>query len=106
MRKNLAAQSAASGAITVTTTSKKTAIQEEIEAQYAKLCDKLKQLETVNYTTLKLVIQHLTRVAKNEEHNMMGPKNLGTVFGPTLMRAPDDKVILTRTGKMTKLLFA
>jgi len=91
LRKNLAAQSVASGAITVTTTSKKTAIQEEIEAQYAKLCEKLIQLETVNYTTLKLVIQHLTRVAKNEEHNMMGPKNLGTVFGPTLMRAPDDK---------------
>lgn len=89
LRKNLATQSTASGA--VKTTSKKTAIQEEIESQYAQLSEKLKQLDGVNYNTLKLVIQHLKRVAKEDEHNMMGPKNLGTVFGPTLMRAPDDK---------------
>ena len=86
LRKTLAAQN------TVTQNAKKLAIQDEIEAQYKKLAEKLKQLEIENYATLKLVIFHLKRVAKNEEFNMMGPKNLGTVFGPTLMRAPDDKV--------------
>lgn len=71
-------------------------IQEKIEQQYKNLSVKLSQLDGENYTTLKLVIEHLTRVAKEEEFNMMGPKNLGTVFGPTLMRAPDDKVPFQR----------
>lgn len=63
----------------------------ELELKYREVAAKLAELPTENFNTLKLIIEHLGRVAHEEEFNMMGPKNLGTVFGPTLMRAPDDK---------------
>ena len=64
----------------------------EIDALTKQIAEKLKDLPQENYNTLKLIIQHLKRVADNHKFNMMGPQNLGTVFGPTLMRAGEDKV--------------
>ena len=64
----------------------------EISALTKQISIKLTELPTENYNTLKLIIQHLKRVADNQAFNMMGPANLGTVFGPTLMRAGEDKV--------------
>ncbi|CAG5098357.1 Oidioi.mRNA.OKI2018_I69.XSR.g15596.t1.cds [Oikopleura dioica] len=90
LRKSLVSQSQ-SGAVTMSSKKEENSIQEKIEQQYKNLSVKLSQLDGENYTTLKLVIEHLTRVAKEEKFNLMGPENLGTVFGPTLMRAPDDK---------------
>jgi len=63
----------------------------EIAALTKQISIKLTELPTENYNTLKLIIQHLKRVADNQAFNMMGPANLGTVFGPTLMRAGEDK---------------
>jgi hypothetical protein len=63
----------------------------EIDALTRQVGEKLKELPVDNYNTLQLIIQHLRRVADNVEYNKMGPANLGTVFGPTLMRAGEDK---------------
>jgi len=63
----------------------------EIDALTRQVGEKLKELPVENYNTLQLIIQHLRRVADNVEYNKMGPANLGTVFGPTLMRAGEDK---------------
>ena len=65
----------------------------EIEQLTRQIGEKLHELPDENYATLKLIINHLRRVADQSATNMMGPKNLGTVFGPTLMRAGEDKVL-------------
>ena len=65
----------------------------ELERKAVELSQILRRLPAANYATLKLIISHLGRVADHAQFNMMGPKNLGTVFGPTLMRAGEDKVI-------------
>ncbi|CAG8549725.1 4232_t:CDS:10 [Paraglomus occultum] len=41
-----------------------------------------------NYSTLKYLMGHLNKIVANEESNKMGVKNLGIVFGPTLMGSP------------------
>ena len=64
----------------------------EVQRQIVNVGVKLHELPIENYNTLKLIIQHLGRIADHSYSNMMGPKNLGTVFGPTLMRAGEDKV--------------
>lgn len=41
---------------------------------------------------LRWVVSHIVcvcRVTQNEKDNLMNAENLGIVFGPTLMRAPD-----------------
>uniref|UniRef100_A0A3B3D3Y7 Chimerin 1 n=1 Tax=Oryzias melastigma TaxID=30732 RepID=A0A3B3D3Y7_ORYME len=43
--------------------------------------------------TLKYLMAHLKRVTQNEKFNLMSAENLGIVFGPTLMRAPDQDAI-------------
>ncbi|KAF9165092.1 hypothetical protein BGX20_000716, partial [Mortierella sp. AD010] len=42
------------------------------------------QLPDPNYATLKFLMCHLNRVQANQAVNMMGPSNLGLIFGPTL----------------------
>ena len=64
----------------------------EIDSLTHQIGERLHELPEENYTPLRLIIGHLRRVADNSDVNMMGPKNLGTVFGPTLMRAGEDKV--------------
>ena len=64
----------------------------EIDSLTRQIGEKLHELPDENYATLMLIISHLRRVADQSATNMMGPKNLGTVFGPTLMRAGEDKV--------------
>lgn len=64
----------------------------DLERKAIELKSILRRLPAANYATLKLIISHLGRVADHAQYNMMGPKNLGTVFGPTLMRAGEDKV--------------
>uniref|UniRef100_A0A3Q2NY99 Chimerin 1 n=1 Tax=Fundulus heteroclitus TaxID=8078 RepID=A0A3Q2NY99_FUNHE len=39
--------------------------------------------------TLKYLMAHLKKVTQNEKFNLMSAENLGIVFGPTLMRAPN-----------------
>ncbi|XP_008047606.1 GEM-interacting protein [Carlito syrichta] len=49
----------------------------------------LVQLPDSNYNTLRHLVAHLFRVAARFEENKMSANNLGIVFGPTLLQAPD-----------------
>ncbi|KAF9433194.1 hypothetical protein BGZ76_009766, partial [Entomortierella beljakovae] len=51
--------------------------------------DLLDRMPFAHYATLKKLLEHLNRVTDNEHINLMTPKNLSVVFGPTLMRNPD-----------------
>ncbi|KAF8984042.1 hypothetical protein BGZ46_008963 [Entomortierella lignicola] len=51
--------------------------------------DLLDRLPHSHYATLKVLLEHLNRVTEHEHVNLMTPKNLSVVFGPTLMRNPD-----------------
>ncbi|XP_017278246.1 N-chimaerin isoform X2 [Kryptolebias marmoratus] len=65
----------------------------------AKLTDPEKKLEAFREAltllpashkeTLKYLMAHLKRVTQNEKFNLMNAENLGIIFGPTLMRAPN-----------------
>ncbi|XP_007665650.1 rho GTPase-activating protein 29 isoform X2 [Ornithorhynchus anatinus] len=51
-----------------------------------KIKDLLKQLPVPNYNTLQFLIGHLHRVSEQDEENKMSARNLGIIFGPTLIR--------------------
>uniref|UniRef100_A0A3B3Z7M3 Uncharacterized protein n=1 Tax=Periophthalmus magnuspinnatus TaxID=409849 RepID=A0A3B3Z7M3_9GOBI len=65
----------------------------------AKLSDPEKKLEAFREAlallpeshteTLKYLMAHLKRVTQNEKFNLMNAENLAIVFGPTLMRSPN-----------------
>ncbi|XP_061112385.1 beta-chimaerin-like [Conger conger] len=48
------------------------------------------QLPRAHYEALRYLAAHLKRVAAFEKQNFMSAENLGLVFGPTLMRKPED----------------
>ncbi|KAH7928896.1 RhoGAP-domain-containing protein [Leucogyrophana mollusca] len=47
------------------------------------------RLPTEHYQTLRLLVLHLYRVREHSDRNLMNARNLGVVFGPTLMRSRD-----------------
>ncbi|KAG8960163.1 hypothetical protein FRC03_006993 [Tulasnella sp. 419] len=49
----------------------------------------VRQLPPEHYETLKLLMLHLNRVQNKADENLMTARNLGVVFGPTLMRSSD-----------------
>jgi len=51
--------------------------------------DLLAELPSEHYHTIKALMLHLHRVYKRSETNLMHARNLGVVFGPTLMRSRD-----------------
>ncbi|TRY85334.1 hypothetical protein DNTS_031286 [Danionella cerebrum] len=53
------------------------------------LHEALKLLPPAHCETLRYLMAHLKKVTQNEKDNLMNAENLGIVFGPTLMRAPD-----------------
>eukprot|EP00794_Sanderia_malayensis_P003159 gene3159-3628_t len=53
----------------------------------------LMKLPPAHYETLKYCMRHLYRVVKYKDKNLMTTQNLGVVFGPTLMRAPDSEIL-------------
>ncbi|KAA1471697.1 RhoGAP-domain-containing protein [Dentipellis sp. KUC8613] len=55
----------------------------------AKYADLVKQLPTEHYYTLRVLMLHLHRVHLLNATNLMTARNLGVVFGPTLMRSRD-----------------
>ncbi|KAF9949210.1 hypothetical protein BGZ72_008983 [Mortierella alpina] len=62
--------------------------------------DLLDRMPYAHYATLKTLLEHLNRVTERENINLMTPKNLSVVFGPTLMRNPDpSREILDTTYK-------
>ncbi|XP_019378500.1 PREDICTED: N-chimaerin isoform X2 [Gavialis gangeticus] len=53
------------------------------------LHEALKLLPPAHCETLRYLMAHLKRVTLREKENLMNAENLGIVFGPTLMRAPE-----------------
>lgn len=49
----------------------------------------VQQLPREHYYTLKFLMLHLHRVQAGQDENLMSARNLGVVFGPTLMRSSD-----------------
>uniref|UniRef100_A0A8C6B267 Chimerin 2 n=1 Tax=Monodon monoceros TaxID=40151 RepID=A0A8C6B267_MONMO len=50
-------------------------------------------LPPAHYETLRYLMIHLKKVTLNEKDNFMNAENLGIVFGPTLMRPPEDSTL-------------
>lgn len=50
----------------------------------------LQSLPKVSYETLKHIIRHIHRVSQHCEVNLMEPKNLAIIFGPSIIRTPDE----------------
>ncbi|KAM8934088.1 N-chimaerin [Pelodytes ibericus] len=59
------------------------------DAQLEILHEALKLLPPAHCETLRYLMGHLKRVTLHEKDNLMNAENLGIVFGPTLMRAPE-----------------
>jgi hypothetical protein len=59
------------------------------EAKHQALNDLITELPHEHYYTLRYLMLHLYRVKERSEENKMNARNLGVVFGPTLMRSPD-----------------
>ncbi|KAL5528670.1 RGA2 [Sanghuangporus sanghuang] len=53
------------------------------------LKDLVKQLPAEHYHTLSRLMLHLHRIQLNADVNLMNARNLGVIFGPTLMRSAD-----------------
>ncbi|KAG1890152.1 RhoGAP-domain-containing protein [Suillus subluteus] len=58
-----------------------------LKTQY--LQDLINRLPSEHYHTLRLLVLHLHRVLEHSDKNLMNARNLGVVFGPTLMRSSD-----------------
>lgn len=52
----------------------------------SKIKDLLRQLPASNFNSLHFLIVHLKRVVDHAEENKMNSKNLGVIFGPSLIR--------------------
>ncbi|XP_034258127.1 beta-chimaerin isoform X2 [Pantherophis guttatus] len=52
-------------------------------------------LPAAHYETLRYLMIHLKKITMNEKENFMNAENLGIVFGPTLMRPPEDSTLAT-----------
>uniref|UniRef100_A0A8C5QXB6 N-chimaerin n=1 Tax=Leptobrachium leishanense TaxID=445787 RepID=A0A8C5QXB6_9ANUR len=59
------------------------------DTQLEILHEALKLLPPAHCETLRYLMGHLKRVTLHEKDNLMNAENLGIVFGPTLMRAPE-----------------
>ncbi|KAM5157319.1 beta-chimaerin isoform 2-T2 [Mantella aurantiaca] len=55
--------------------------------------ESLMLLPPAHYETLRYLMIHLKKVTQNEKDNLMGAENLGIVFGPTLMRPPEENAL-------------
>jgi hypothetical protein len=53
------------------------------------MTDLVNKLPNEHYYTLRMLMLHLSHVRENSEKNLMNARNLGVVFGPTLMRSRD-----------------
>ncbi|KAM6168570.1 rho GTPase-activating protein 29 isoform 2-T2 [Erethizon dorsatum] len=58
----------------------------EINRILLKSKDLLRQLPASNFNSLHYLIVHLKRVVDNAEENKMNAKNLGVIFGPSLIK--------------------
>jgi len=64
------------------------------------------RMPVAHYATLKVLLEHLNRVTRQDKINLMNAKNLSVVFGPTLMRNPDpSREIIDMTFKNMTIEF-
>lgn len=63
---------------------------EDAEKRLEEVTNLANELPKVNYDTLVYLIKHLIKVAARSDINKMEPSNLAIVFGPTLIRMPDE----------------
>ncbi|XP_062513890.1 rho GTPase-activating protein 26-like [Corticium candelabrum] len=68
------------------------AAKNDHETTIANLQQLVQQLPGPSQRMLKLLMQHLYKVAAHAHKNRMLPSNLGVVFGPTLMRPAEESV--------------
>ncbi|KAG5682855.1 hypothetical protein PVAND_012176 [Polypedilum vanderplanki] len=60
--------------------------------RFQELKSLLGKLPQHNYETLKHLITHLCRVSENAPTNLMEPKNLAIIFGPSIVRKSNDSL--------------
>lgn len=75
-----------------------------LRLELARYTDILKRLPTTNYHTLRLLLQHLARVALQSSINKMTPSNLATVIGPALTESLSLDSLVTKFGVMNQVL--
>lgn len=63
---------------------------ENLETRTNRIKSLIQQLPIRNFTLLKILVEHLRKVAINSQKNLMTVSNLGICFAPTLMRGPDE----------------
>ncbi|QRV79292.1 Rho-type GTPase-activating protein 4 [Ceratobasidium sp. AG-Ba] len=61
----------------------------DANAKHEALVSLVHQLPPEHYHTLRYLMLHLSRVKDCSEENLMNARNIGVVFGPTLMRSAD-----------------
>ncbi|KAG0413374.1 hypothetical protein HPB47_009480, partial [Ixodes persulcatus] len=61
----------------------------KVEEKLDAMKEAVKSLPPAHYQSLKYLMSHLQRVSEHQKKNLMSPKNLSTVFSPTVMRTPD-----------------
>ncbi|XP_069505030.1 beta-chimaerin isoform X1 [Ambystoma mexicanum] len=66
-------------------------LDERLEAVH----EALMLLPPAHFETLRYLMIHLKKVTLHEKENFMSPENLGIVFGPTLMRPPEESALAT-----------
>ena len=54
-----------------------------------KLREAIKKLPESNYFAMDILLNFCFKITEYEHMNKMNSRNLGIVFGPTVMRAPD-----------------
>ncbi|XP_033097696.1 rho GTPase-activating protein 21-like isoform X2 [Anneissia japonica] len=57
------------------------------------LRQQIQELPVYHYQTFRFMAYHLKTVAANNEVNKMEARNLAIVFGPTLIKSPDDSMM-------------
>lgn len=64
-----------------------------------RLHEQVNELPDANYATLRFLMAHLDRVRAQESVNQMTAHNLAIVFGPTLLRPPNEAVLADMSSK-------
>ncbi|EGW29965.1 uncharacterized protein SPAPADRAFT_158219 [Spathaspora passalidarum NRRL Y-27907] len=69
-----------------------------------KLIEVLAKLPQANYTTLKTLTKHLSKVCENHEINKMTSSNLATVIAPALTESSHLQCLVNNFGFMNKIM--
>ncbi|CCV00241.1 unnamed protein product [Malassezia sympodialis ATCC 42132] len=73
----------------------------KIENEYlrqVRLHEQVNELPDANYATLRFLMAHLDRIRAHESENQMTAHNLAIVFGPTLLRSPNEAQVAGASG--------